>query len=386
VRLRPIALGGMLVMGPVLAFGTGCKGTTAEAAQEEKPKKTPGVDVELGAEALKAARVAVAPARKAKRGATLSAVGTLELSPKRVAKIGSLVEGRITKINVEVGDKVQAGGVLATIESASIGRARADHLSAMARLRAADKNVETVEQLVKRGIDPERSLVIARTERDVANFEVAAAAQKLKAVGIDGASGASGIALVTPLAGTVLDTKARLGEAVASSDTLFTVGDLSEVWLVVDVYERDLAKVKIGDEATVTLLALPGKTFSGKVGHVSETLDPVRRAAFVRVVLPNADGALRPGTSASARILTGAGGSVEVVVVPKSAIQLIDGLAHVFVEKEAGKYQLRAVELGLANDPDVEVARGLDAGERVVVDGAFILKSEVLREQMGKND
>lgn len=362
-----------------------CKGGGAEPPAEEKhPTKTPGVDVELRPEALAAAKLTVAEAKKGTPGGGLTAVGALELSPRKVAKVGALVEGRIAKIAVEPGDAVTAGGLLAAMDSPGAGRARADYLSALARMKAAERQSEGVEKLVKLGIDAERALLAARTDRDVAGFEVGAAAQKMRAVGID-ASG-SAITLVSPIAGTVIEAKARIGEAVAPSDTLFVVGDLSEVWLVVEVHERDVAKVNVGDPARVSLLGLPGRSFEGKVGHVPPVIDPLRKIARVRVVLPNPDGALRPGMTAAARIALRGEAKGEVVLVPRAAVQLIDGLAHVFVEKEPGKYELRALELGAAGDADHEVRRGLAAGERVVVEGAFILKSELLREQMGKND
>jgi cobalt-zinc-cadmium efflux system membrane fusion protein len=176
---------------------------------------------------------------------------------------------------------------------------------------------------------------------------------------------------------------------------------------MVEVYERDLAKVRPGDPVRVTTLAAPGRIFEGRVDHVMETMNPLRRAADVRVVLPNDDGALRPGMSAIARIAVGdapaapapsgsaaplasaapsAVPEAQAIVVPRGALQAIDGLMHVFVEKGERKYELRAVETGASYEGDVEIVRGLKAGERVVIEGAFILKSQVLREQMGSND
>jgi cobalt-zinc-cadmium efflux system membrane fusion protein len=372
-----------------------CKDAPA-TAEKPKPSAEPGVDVELSPEAMKAAKLVVAPARLAPRGGALTVVGSLELSPKHVAKVGTMVEGRVTSVRAQMGDKVKAGEVLATIESSAAGRARAEHMQAEAKLQQAEKELAREKQLSGEGVSSQRALASAQTDRDVASVELRAASERLRAVGLgqrsgDAASGA--LALTAPMGGVVLAAKPKLGEAVQPSDDLFTVGDLSEVWLMVEVYERDLARVHEGDVARVTVLAVPGQVFEGHVDHIGEAIDPMRHAADIRVVLGNAKGALRPGMSATARLVTtgasaeaGDAGDANAVVIAKSAVQRIDGLAHLFIEKEGGKYELRAVELGAAYEGDVEVARGLAVGERVVVDGAFLLKSQVLREQMGSND
>jgi cobalt-zinc-cadmium efflux system membrane fusion protein len=378
------------------ACGAGCE-KSAATAPEPKPKQEQGVDVELAPQAQEAAKLAIEAARAAPRAGVLVAQGTLELSPRRVAKIGSLVDGRVVSMKAQIGDKVRAGEVLATIESVAVGRARAEYFQAQARLKQADKELSREKQLASEGVTSDRSVLQAQTDREVAGFEARAAAEKLRAVGLDPgsgerAAGGSALALATPIAGVVITAKARVGEAVAPADTLFTVGDLAELWLMVEVFERDLAKIHVGDAVRVTAVAVPGRVFEGRVDHVNEAMDPARRAADVRVVLPNADGALRPGMSATARVATSApeagdaGAAATAVLVKRGAVQFIDGLSHVFVEKGERKYELRAIEMGPAYEGDVEVTRGLAAGERVVVEGAFILKSQVLREQMGAND
>ncbi|MFO0761370.1 MAG: efflux RND transporter periplasmic adaptor subunit [Byssovorax sp.] len=420
--MRPTPFAVLLLALALAAGGPACgnKGS-AQEAPEAKPKLEPGVDVELTQEAQEAARIKVAPARVATRGGALTAQGTLALSPKRVAKIGSLVDGRVSAVRVQPGDRVKVGEALASIESAAIGRARADYFQAQARLRHAEDELRRDKALVGNGAVSERTVTKSQTERDVAAFEARAASERLRAVGVDpGTSGertGNGVSLTAPLAGVVLDARARVGEAVAPADTLFTVGDLAELWLMIEVYERDLAKVRPGEPVRVTTVAVPDRIFEGRVDHVMETIDPARRAADVRVILPNADGMLRPGMSATARIalgdappaasgapaasaapapsaaplasasaMAGAAPEGQVVIVPRGALQGIDGLMHVFVEKGERKYELRAVEIGPAYEGEVEVLRGLAAGERVVVEGSFILKSQVLREQMGSND
>jgi cobalt-zinc-cadmium efflux system membrane fusion protein len=196
------------------------------------------------------------------------------------------------------------------------------------------------------------------------------------------------------VAGSVLEVKARIGQPVGPTDTLVVVGETDQVWLAVEVYERDLGRVRLGDEVHVTSVAFPARIFRGKVDQLGSVVDPERHVLEARIVLPNPDGDLKPGMMATARILgapaggagAGDGGTGNALVVPRQAVQTIDGQPFVFVVRGPGKFELRAVERGGDLEGDVEVLRGLSVDEEVVVDGSFILKSEVLKAQMGAND
>ena len=230
----------------------------------------------------------------------------------------------------------------------------------------------------------------AEAEKSFATSELRAAETRLQALG-SGAGGGGGLALTSPMDGTVLEVRARIGQPVGSTDTLVLVGGIDPVWLRVDIYERDVAQVHTGDEARVTTIAYPDRVFSGHVDYVASALDPERRTLDARIVLDNADGALRPGMTAAARVVGKLaapvdGGTATVITVPRSAMQTIDGQSFVFVEKEARKYELRGVERGSEIENEVEVLRGLTGAEKIVVAGSFILKSQILKDQMGTND
>ena len=231
-------------------------------------------------------------------------------------------------------------------------------------------------------------MMTASTELEVARVAVKAAGDRLRTLGAGAtATGTSSLPLVSPIEGKVLEMSARVGQPVGPTDTLFVVGDTREVWLAVDIYERDVAKVKVGDDVTATAVAFPGRSFQGRVDQLGTVVDPERHVLQGRIVLGNPDAALRPGMMASARIL----GSPEkdappVIRVPRAAVQTIDGQPFVFVDLSGGKYALRAVDRGADLEDGVEIRQGLDGSETVVTDGSFILKSEVLRAQMGTND
>ncbi len=371
-----------------------CKPREAGEHGAKKAAKEEGVDVALSPGALAAAGIVVTPATTQPRRSSVTLVGLIDFSPSRVARIGPNIPGRVGSVLVAPGQKVAQGAVVATIVGAEVGRARADWASAKARVDLAGLELAREEKMLDAGASSDRSLQAARNEQRQAASELRAAEGRLATLGL-GARGAEGpisstVPLVTPLAGTVLELHARIGQPVSATDTLVVVGETTEVWLSVDVYERDLARVHVGDEVRASSIAYPDVTFTGKVDQLDASVDTERRVLRARIVLPNRDGALRPGMSAIARVLgapeTADGGALSVVAVPRGAVQTIDGAPFVFVERSRGKFELRAIERGQDLEGKVEVLRGLAAGEPVASEGSFILKSEVLREQMGSND
>ncbi|WP_394847501.1 efflux RND transporter periplasmic adaptor subunit [Pendulispora brunnea] len=388
----------------VCAFAcAGLLGACHKKKVEDVPEVKPETDVELGPAALQAAALTSGKPHLVERRASVAVAGVLEFVPNRVARVGPIIEGRVVAIRVDPGQHVAPGTVLATVESVEIGKARSDFLSSQVKMQYAERERLRQYRLADAGVTTGQNVINAETDRELANLEIRAAAERLHAVGVrledltqaDAGAGSgrpsTAMTLRTPLGGLVLDVNARVGQAVSSTDTLFVVGEIDKVWLIVDVYERDLAKVHVGDEAKATVIAYPDRVFSGKVDYVGGIVDPVRRAVPARIVLDNPDGALRPGMSASAHIFGVVPGAADagtqmVLVVPKGAIQMIDGQEFVFVEKGGGKFNLRPIERGADIGRDVEVRRGLKQDETIVTDGTFVLKSEALREQMGKND
>jgi cobalt-zinc-cadmium efflux system membrane fusion protein len=294
----------------------------------------------------------------------------------------------VASIPVVPGQKVGRGALLATIESVEVGRARGDLATARMRVQQASADVERQKRLVAGGAAPERDLLVAETELATAKAQLQASEDRVGTLGVAAAGGGQTIPLVAPIPGTVLKLDARVGQPVGPTDTLVVVGETQDVWLDVEIYERDVGVVGLGDEVKVSSIAFPGRVFDGKVDQLGATVDPDRHVLDARVVLHNADGSLKPGMTATAQILgAAAGDGGTAIVVPRGAIQTIDGQAFVFVERGGpGKYAMQAVERGAAMGDDVEITRGLTMDETVVVDGAFILKSEVLKAQMGAND
>ena len=193
-------------------------------------------------------------------------------------------------------------------------------------------------------------------------------------------------AITAPFDGVVVEKHATLGEVASPSDRLFTVADLSRVWIELDIYERDLSRVAVGQPVAVTTAAYPGRTFPGRIVYLGDVLDPERRTVRARVEIPNTGRALKPGMFAKATIQVGGGGA-PLVVVPQDAVQEIDGRQVVFVPGErAGEFRPVPVEVGQPLDGGrVAVLSGLAPGSRLVVSGAFLLKSELAKGEIGEH-
>jgi cobalt-zinc-cadmium efflux system membrane fusion protein len=380
--------GGFFLAALLGALLLNCKGGSADTEPAPEPKREDGVDVTLSPRSIAAIKLQTAKPSMVPRRSSLSVAGAVDFVPSHVARIGPQIAGRIGAIRVAPGQAVTRGAVLSTLDSVDIGRARADYAEAESRAALAATEFARERRMLDAGASSERSLQTATTELQVAKTSVKAAGDRLRTLGAGAsATGTSSLPLTSPIDGKVLEMSARIGQPVGPTDTLFVVGDTQEVWLAVDIYERDLAKVKVGDDVVASAVAFPGRAFPGKVDQLGTVVDPARHVLEGRIVLENPDGSLRPGMMASARILgVPEAGAPPVVSVPRAAVQAIDGQPFVFVEQAPGKYQLRAVERGVELEDGIEIRQGLASTETIVTEGSFILKSEVLRAQMGTND
>lgn len=383
MRARRLLLAAILA---VTGATAGCKAKTQEAKKETKEE---GVDVALSPKAVEAAHLTTAKPKPVPRRSSVSVAGKIDFEPSRVARVGPPVPGRVGTVPVVPGQKVGKGAVLVTLESVDVGRARSDYLTAKTRFDQTKAEVEREQRLMAGGASSERALLVAQSEHATAQAELRAAEDRLATLGLGAGATGRSVSLLSPIAGTVLKLDARVGQPVGPTDTLVVVGESDQVWLDVDVYERDLSRVHVGDDVKVTSIAFPTRTFDGKVDQVGATVDPERHVAEARIVMPNPDGTLKPGMTATARILgtPDADGGATTLALPKAAIQSIDGQPYVFLEHAPGKYELRPVERGADLDGgEVEIVRGVGPNDAVVSDGAFILKSELLKSQMGSND
>ena len=309
---------------------------------------------------------------------------TIQANQDRLAHVAPRVPGRIVKVNASLGDRVKPGQALATLDSIELGEARSSYLQAASEAAVVQAGFDRAKRLQTENIIPEKDYLRARAEHEKARAALRAAADKLRMMGVspEKLSG-SVFPLTAPFSGTVIEKKAVLGELAQPDASLFTVADLSILWIESNLFEKDLGKVKVGAQAAVTVSAYPGEVFKGRLTYISSTMDKETRTVKARVEVPNSDGRLKPEMFATAAI--GTGGSVKALLVPEGAVLLLQGQPTVFVA-ESGGFEPRAVEVGERVQGYAVLKSGVVAGENVVVSGAYALKARLLKSQIGDAD
>ena len=352
-------------------------------------------ELEVALDMLRDLRLTTAPveARKAS-GGVATILGELDVNQDAYAEVAAALSGRVTRVTAGLGDRVAAGQALAEVHSAELGRARGAVLMASARLTLARAALERKRGLAADRVVPEREVQEAQAELAASQAEWAAAEATMQALGLGpqagpvaGATEAPRFVVRSPISGQVIARSVVLGQSVgADSGALFVIADLSRLWLTVHAFERDAVRIEGGAEVEVNLAALPGRVLKGRVDRVGGRVDPASRTVPVRIVLANAGGVLRPGMSASARVPM-AGGAGETLVVPTGALQRLGDTWVVFIPKDPGHFEIRPVGRGRDLAGEVEVLSGLRAGDRVVVDGSFVLKAEAEKARgLGESD
>ena len=273
-------------------------------------------------------------------------------------------------------------------EVPELGRARANLLSAEAHRDLAGQTLERKRTLAAERIVAMREVQEAEATFRAAEAEVRAATAAMQALGAvdDGIAGDGSLFyLRSPVAGRVLERRAILGQYADPSRALFTIADLSRVWVVAQAFEREAINVQSGSLAHITLAALPGREFDGRVAMVGRQVEPGSRTLPVRIEVANPSGLLRPGMSASSRLEV-AGESRTILAVPAAALQRVGDRWLAFVPRAETEYEMRPVGRGRDLGNDVEVVSGLKAGETVVVEGAFLLKAEAEKRAGGADE
>ena len=348
------------------------------------------VAVSLSPEALARAGVTVEAARAGRGATSLRFPGVVEPNAYRQVVVTAVAAGRMLSVTGELGQVVRHGDELARMHVPELAEAERAYVSMQAELAAARLQVARVERLVKIGAASQQELESERATETRYATEVENARARLGLLGLraDQIAGLTGadkidpdVAITAPVDGTITRRLANLGQNVDGSAELFTVVDLSTIWIVGDVYERDLGAIRVGSPVTMTSAARPGVPLQGTISYIDPQVAPDSRTARVRVEAPNRDGQLRLGMYVD--LVVADPSAAEVALVAKGAIQTIDNIAVVYVadDRLTGRFVERSVRTGAERGDDVEVLSGLHAGERVVTAGSFALRSE--RERRG---
>ncbi len=370
----------------VLATGA-CGDKSAKPAEGSKPEATAEGKEEKGlkltAEEQERAGIKLEEASSKASDDFVTVTATIRPNQDRLARIAPRSEGRIVGVSANLGDTIRAGQSLAVMDSLVIGEAQSALLRAQSSERVAQADYKRAESLSAEEIIPQKELLRARGELERATAEARAARDRLRLLGGSanvGARAESTFALTSPFAGTVIQKKATIGDLATPADALFTVADLSTVWIEANLTDDLIAKVRIGAAATVTVGAYPGERFNGRVAYIANALDKDSRTIAARIEVANKDGRLKPEMFASANISTG--GKTEAMSIPDGAILLLQGQPTVFVAEHGG-YEPRPVETGNKLAGRTVIKSGLKAGDQVVAAGAYALKARMLKSQIG---
>jgi len=320
----------------------------------------------------------------------LMLTATIQPNRDRIMHVAARVPGRIVNVYVKLGDQVKAGQTLALLDSLEVGEAYSSYLQTKTQLAVAKADFERAEKLHGDQIIAQKDHLRAHAEYDKAKASFAATGDKLRMLGVsptpaDDGRAVSTFPLTTPFAGTVIEKHAILGELAQPDKQIFTVADLSRLWIEANLFEKDLGRIKTGAAAVVTVDAYPGESFQGKLTYIAAVVDKETRTVQARVEVANTGGRLKPEMFATAAIRTsgtaGAAGKSKALLLPQEAVVLIQGQPTAFVE-ERGGFEPRAVELGEKLRERVVIKNGLKAGERVVTAGAYALKARLLKSQI----
>lgn len=320
----------------------------------------------------------------------LSATAVIEMNMDRSAKISPRVTGKAVKVISSQGDRVKAGQVLAYLDSVELNQTWADYLKAQGKAELARKNLQREETLFEKKISPEKDVLKAKQELGESEADLNLAKERFKLLGVnvsefESAKGNGNhplIPVTPPIGGVVLERTVTQGEVVNSEKALFTVADLSTLWVVIDVYEKDISRLRIGTGVKVSVAAFPDKIFKGKISYIGAVVDEKTRTEKARVTIDNSSGLLKPGMFASVLTEATSGGTERLIAVPEEAV-LIDGTKrYVFIQTAPDKFKRRDIEAGRTLGNRLEVTSGLKEGETVAVKGSFILKSELKKGEL----
>jgi cobalt-zinc-cadmium efflux system membrane fusion protein len=382
MRLRPTHQASSAPMSSPRS-GTSSTPMTTEVLQD--------VVVPLSKEGAKRAGIRTATIMAGTAPDGLRAPGVVEANAYKVVAVTPVTSGRITEVTAALGQSVQPGQTIARIFSPELADAQTRYITARAELDAHERELARSEKLAQIGSASRQELERLHAGHTARRADVQGAASRLRLLGLSGSAietldpsrpTDATISVPAPIAGVVTERLANVGLNVGPSTKLFTVVDLSSVWVVADVYEKDFARIQVGLAARVLTTAYPDRTLQGRVSYIDPAVDMATRTAKVRVEVPNPRRDLRLGMFAE--ILIGDSGAVGgSVSVPRAAVQNVGDRSVVYLidPKNEDQFIEREVSLGAPAGDHIAVVSGVQSGDVVVSEGSFYVRAE--RERLG---
>ncbi len=343
--------------------------------------------LKMSAEAQKLNGVVVAPAKKQRLAGTISATGKVEANADRIAHVSPRISGKIVAVRASLGDSISAGQSLATLDSVELGEALGRYHQSKTKLALAQSNMDRIKGLVEKKIAARKDILQAETDYKTAQTELHTDEERLSLYGVS-ASELKGdnhkrplLPVKSPIGGIITEKHAIVGELSDPSKSLYTVADLSNVWVMVDINEKDLARVRKGQTAVVMVGAYPDLKLKGRITYIADQVNEASRTVKARIEVANPGRKLKPEMFATAELALSSDATT-VLAVPEEAVQELDGKKILFVTENGTEFERRPVELGRTAAGMIEISGGLKEGERYAVKGGFVLKSEVKKGEL----
>jgi RND family efflux transporter MFP subunit len=372
------------------AGASGASGASAPDHPQGSNDALPDVAVTLTPEAIERARIRLDRATGGAGGSTLRLPGVVEANAYKQVAVTPLAGGRVTRVLVELGQSVRRGQELAEIFSPELAEVETRYISARAELDAHERELQRTEKLVDIGAASRQELERLHAEHTSKLTAVEGTRSRLELLGLsasaiaalaEGKNVGAVITISAPIAGVVTERLANPGLNVDPSTRMFVVVDLSTVWVVADLYEKDFARVRVGSRASVTTPAFVDTVLTGRVSYIDPQVSATTRTARVRIEVPNPRDQLRLGMFADVSIE-----GVEQtsgVRIPRTAVQNVDNRTVVYLADptQPTRFIEREVQLGNPSGDAVDVVKGVSEGDTIVADGSFFLRAE--RDRLG---
>jgi cobalt-zinc-cadmium efflux system membrane fusion protein len=363
------------------------KNTKHESRPSNPESRSPNPDrpseITLTPDMIQRAGIKTVAATKGTTTTRLHLPGVVQPNAYKNVDVTSLVSGRLVQVKAELGQRVMQNEVLATVYSPELADAQTGFIEAKAARDAHGLALTRTQRLYAIGAASREELEKMTAEASQMDRALETARARLNLLGIpedkaqrlaSPADVVTSFEVKAPLAGVITKRNANPGLNVDQATPLFTVTDLSTVWVLGDLYERDFANVGVGSPVTITTMAYPGLELRGRVDYIDPQVQAETRTAKLRAEVPNGGDRLRFGMFVDVSI--GARAARPVVMVPKDAVQTVGNQSVVYVATGPGHFVQRPVTVGETMGNDIAVTSGVDAGDEVVADGAFFLRAE----------
>jgi cobalt-zinc-cadmium efflux system membrane fusion protein len=403
--LLKLAIGGLVVA--IIAFSAWrfwpSPGDAGTAPAADGPKESAEVEksvassnrVKLTPEAIARGGIETSEVAMQSFRQTLEVTGRLALNEDASARVGTFVQGRVTRLLATVGDHVKKGQALVYLHSHELLDARAKEATARAAVTQKEKalayakaELERAERLLEARAGSKReqaraaaNVVAANAELEQARTELQRSSEWLEHLTVPHDSH-DDIVIYAPMSGVVLKRLVSLGTVVGENSDLFLLGNMETLWAIAEVPESQAAFIRIGQPAEMNVPAFGELRFAGRVAHIGDVLNPDTRTVQVRVLINNPRGRLRP--EMYARIVLNGDAANSLIAVPRDAVQELQGERVVFIALGDGQFEKRAVQTGREQGGTIEITSGLQKGDRIVTSGGFFIKSEFLKSTLSE--